>query len=140
MMDPALPPEPVGVTTALSAGARAVDDLLSASHLLAAHELPDLLAEHGRRLGVRDVLVYLVDLQQQVLVPFVGPGGPGDGETVGTVVIDATLAGRAYQHVQVLEQDLPGGRRRIWLPLRDGSERLGVLSVVLPDAAAADST
>lgn len=140
MVDPALPPEPVGVTAALNAGERAVDDLLNASHLLAAHELPDLLSEHGRRLGVSDVLVYLADLQQQVLVPFVGPDGPGHGETVGPVVIDATLAGRAYQHVQLLEQDLPGGRRRLWLPLLDGSERLGVLSVVLPDAAATDST
>ena len=50
--------------------------------------------------------------------------------------MDTTLAGRAYQHVQVLTQDLPGGQRRVWLPLLDGSERLGVLTVVADQNAA----
>lgn len=53
--------------------------------------------------------------------------------------MDATLAGRAYQLVQAQVQDLPGGRRQIWLPLVDGSDRLGVLTVVLPDQDAAGS-
>ncbi len=113
-----------------SAGEQLVDELLSAAHLLAQHDLPGLLAAHGRRLGVARTLAYLADLQQEVLVPFVGPDGPGVDETVGSLSVDATVAGRAYQHVQALTQDLPGGQQRLWLPLLDGSERLGVLSVV----------
>ena len=132
-------PAPVAVRAELSAGETAVDDLLTAAHLLAAHQLPGLLAEHGRRLGVGEVVVYLADLQEQVLVPFVGPDEIGHGETVGQVIIDATLAGRAYQQLQLQLQDLLGGRRRLWLPMLDGSERLGVLSVVLSGQDAQDS-
>jgi len=121
---------PAGAGEPLNSAERAVDELLDAAHLLAAHQLPELLAAHGRRLGVEGATLYLADLQQDVLVPFVGPAGPGLGQSLGPVAVDATLAGRAYQQVQVLTQDLPGGQVRVWLPLLDGSERLGVLSVV----------
>jgi len=121
---------PAGAGEPLNSAERAVDELLDAAHLLAAHQLPELLAAHGRRLGVEGATLYLADLQQDVLVPFVGPAGPGLGQSLGPVAVEATLAGRAYQQVQVLTQDLPGGQVRVWLPLLDGSERLGVLSVV----------
>lgn len=112
-----------------------MDELLAAAHLSPAHQLPDLLAEHGRRLGVSGTLMYLADLQQEVLVPFVSPGGPGVDESVGALGVEGTVAGRAYQQVQMLTQELPGGELRLWLPLLDGSDRLGVLTVVAPDAA-----
>ena len=125
--------EPVG------AAEWADDHLLTSSHLLAAHELPALLARHGRRLGVEESTAYLADLQQDVLVPFVGPAGPGIDESVGPLSVDATLAGRAYQHVQVQTQEVTSGRVRLWLPLLDGSDRLGVLSVVTsPEGAASE--
>ncbi len=79
----AVPPVPAAVDGLLNDGERAFDDLLSEAHLLAAHQLPDLLARHGARLGVTDVLLYLAYLQQDVLVPFVGSQGPGLDETVG---------------------------------------------------------
>ncbi|MCU1692103.1 MAG: protein serine/threonine phosphatase [Frankiales bacterium] len=82
--------------------------------------------------------VYLADLQQDVLVPFVGPDGPGLDESVPPLAVDATLAGRAYQLVQVLTQYLPGGRLRLWLPLLDGSDRLGVITVVADDPRATE--
>ncbi|HEU0103397.1 MAG TPA: PP2C family protein-serine/threonine phosphatase [Mycobacteriales bacterium] len=119
------PPEP------LNRAERALDDLLTASHLLPAHALPGALADHAASLGVQGATVYLADLQQDMLVPFVGPDGPELDESVGALAVDATLAGRAYQHVQVLTQDLPGGYLRVWLPLLNGSQRLGVLSVVV---------
>ncbi len=121
---------PVGAGEPLNSAERAVDELLDAAHLLAAHQLPELLAAHGRRLSVEGATLYLADLQQDVLVPFVGPAGPGLGQSVGPMAVEATLAGRAYQQVQVLTHELPGGQVRVWLPLLDGSERLGVLSVV----------
>ena len=128
----------VDPTAPRSPGERAVDELLTASHLLAQHQLPDLLARHGRQLGVQRTLLHLADLQQEVLVPFVGPIGPGVDEAVGSLRVEGTVAGRAYQHAQVLTQDLPGGQQRIWLPLLDGSERLGVMSVVTDVQAARD--
>jgi hypothetical protein len=131
--EPQLPPQPADEL--LTAAEQAVGELLSAAHLLAGHQLPGLLAAHGRRLGVDATTAYLADLQQEVLVPFVGPHGPGVNESVEPLSVDATLAGRAYQHVQVLTQDLPAGQVRVWLPLLDGSERLGVLTAVADSAA-----
>ncbi len=120
----------------LSAGERLVDELLEAAHLLPPHEVPALLAEHATRLGVREALAYLADLQQEVLVPFVGAGGAGVDLTLGPLLVDATLAGRAYQQSQVLTQAADDGRVRVWLPLLDGSERLGVLTVLAPSEQA----
>ena len=133
-----VPTTETAVDGPLNDGERAVTDLLTAAHLLASHELPGLLAAHGRRLGVQDATVYLADLQQDLLVPFVGSDGPGQDESLRTLAVDTTLPGRAYQLVQVLTQGLPGGQVRMWLPLMDGSDRLGVLGVLLPDQAAAE--
>lgn len=120
----------------LTAAELAADELLDAAHLCAPHQLPALLARHGEQLGVADAVLYLADLQQEVLVPFLGSEGPALDETVVALGVDATLAGRAYQQVEVLTADLPGGRVQVWLPLLGGSDRLGVLSVTV--AAAAD--
>jgi len=48
----------------------------------------------------------------------------------------AGRAGRAYQLVQVLTRHLTGGRLQVWLPLLDGSERLGVVTAVVDDPQA----
>lgn len=79
-----------GVTGPLSQPERAVDELLTAAHLCAAHQLPGLLARHGERLGVRDAMLYLADLQQEMLVPFLGSGGPATDQTVIALGVDAT--------------------------------------------------
>ncbi len=117
----------------LSEAERAVDELLNEAHLCAPHQLPALLARHGEQLGVAGAVAYLADLQQDVLVPFLGSEGPAMDETAVALGVDGTLAGRAYQQVEVLTQDLPGGRVRVWLPLLDSSDRLGVLAVTLTD-------
>ncbi len=121
-----------------SASERATDDLLTRAHLLAAHQLPEAISEYARQLQVSNATVYLADLQQDVLVPFIGPDGPDLDESLLPLAVDATLAGRAYQLVQVLSQDVTGGRLRVWLPLLDGSERLGVVTVVVDDPRATD--
>jgi serine phosphatase RsbU (regulator of sigma subunit) len=133
-----LPPgplPPIGAVPPLNDAERAVDDLLSQAHLLAAHQLPALVARHAARLGVGGAVLYLADLQQDVLVPFLGADGPAVNEVVAPLAVDGTMGGRAYQHVEILTQDLPGGGVRVWLPLLDGSERLGVLMVTVSDPA-----
>jgi Stage II sporulation protein E (SpoIIE) len=114
---------------------RAVGELLIDAHVLAAHELPGAFARHAEQLGVTRALTYLADLQQNVLLPFLGPEGPALDEQVEPLAVDSTLAGRAYQHVTVLTHDLPGGGTRVWLPLLDGSDRLGVMTVTVANAA-----
>jgi hypothetical protein len=120
----------------MSDAEQAVDALLAEAHLAAPYQLPGLVARHAATLGADDALIYLADLQQRVLVPFLGPGGPGVDRQVDPLSIDATLPGRAFQHVEVLTQDAPDGRIRVWAPLLDGTERLGVLGMTV-DAALA---
>jgi serine phosphatase RsbU (regulator of sigma subunit) len=45
--------------------------------------------------------------------------------------VDATVAGRAYQVLDALTQPNANGSTRAWLPLLNGTERLGVLAVTL---------
>ena len=129
---------PGGAVPAMSAGERLVDALLGESHLSAPHELAGLLARHAAELGVTDAVAYLVDLQQSVLVPFLGPEGAGVGQQVDVLGVDATVAGRSYQLIEVLTQDVVGGGTRVWVPLLDGTERLGVLGVTVADPQALD--
>jgi len=93
-----------------------------------------LFERHAATLGLGDPMVYLADLQQAVLVPFVVPSGPLDSDDSQCLGIDSTLAGRAFQRVEpVLEQaGPPDGEVRVWAPLVNGTERLGVLVVTVP--------
>jgi hypothetical protein len=116
---------------------RAVDALLNDAHLAAPYQLAGLIERHAATLGGDDAVVYLVDLQQRVLVPFLHPDGPGVERQIEPLGVDATLAGRAFQHVEVLTQGASDGRVRVWLPLLDGVERLGVLSLTVDAATAA---
>ena len=117
---------------------RAVDALLADAHLAAPYQIATLVARHAATLGAADALVYLVDLQQRVLVPFLDPGGPGVGRQVEPLGVDATLPGRAFQHIEILMQDAVNGRVQVWIPLLDGTERLGVLGVTVDAAVAPD--
>jgi serine phosphatase RsbU (regulator of sigma subunit) len=100
------------------------------SHLVATQDIPAYVSEHAAALGFPGALVYLVDLQQQVLVPF-PPSGVRAGEQPSVLSVDSTLAGRAYQQVEILLQDNGPGPARVWMPLLDGTERIGVLSSFL---------
>jgi hypothetical protein len=79
----------------------------------------------GKAVNAADVAIYLVDYEQMLLVPV--PDGTGRAP----LAIDTTLAGRAFAAIAVQEADLESGRR-LWLPLLDGAERLGVLGLTLP--------
>ena len=120
----------------VSAGERALGALLHEAHLAAPHDVPGLLERHAGELGARDAVAYLADLQQNVLVPFLGPLGPAVTRQVEALEVEGTLAGRAFQHVEVLTQDVPGQGIRVWLPMLDGTERLGVLAVTVSDEGA----
>ncbi len=122
-----------------SDGERLLDAMLDEAHLLAPHELPELVDRHAAALGVQDAVAYLSDLQQNVLVPFLGVDGPEPTRHVEVLGIDSTLAGRAFQHVEILTQEAAEDAVRMWLPLLNGIERLGVLAVTVPDRAALET-
>ncbi|MBT2209059.1 MULTISPECIES: PP2C family protein-serine/threonine phosphatase [Actinomadura] len=117
-------------------GERMLSRLVAASHLIALEQLPVVVAEHAARAGLDDVLIYLVDLQQNVLKLLAGPGedgaglGGGRGGEDAEIRVDGTLAGRAFQSVQTMAgQPVDDRARHHWVPILDGTERLGVLRV-----------
>ncbi|TDE57191.1 serine/threonine-protein phosphatase [Nonomuraea mesophila] len=107
--------------------------LLEAAHLIALEQVPGVVAEHARSAGFTQVLIYVTDLQQQRLVPLPGQHN-GDGEVLEPILIDTTLAGRAFRNVEIVRsrRPEPGQEPRVWVPVLDGTERLGVLQVSMP--------
>ncbi|GAA2719225.1 PP2C family protein-serine/threonine phosphatase [Cellulomonas aerilata] len=82
-------------------------------------------------LGV-DVTVYLVDYGQRSLIPLrTAAARPRTFIPGRPLPIESTLAGRAFQHVQIMAARDTDGRAQLWVPLLDGAERLGVLEVGL---------
>ncbi|GAA3107045.1 PP2C family protein-serine/threonine phosphatase [Streptosporangium carneum] len=103
--------------------------LLEASHLTTLEELPALVDEYAARVGLHGVSIYLADLQQNVLRPLAGHG-ERPGEESAVLRIDGTLAGRAYQEVRTLARSGADGQaEQWWVPLLNGTGRLGVLRV-----------
>ncbi len=103
--------------------------LLAGARRAPPERLPAVIAAAGRSLGL-EVTVYLADYDQRLLSPFLVEGAP---ERV-PLAIETTTAGLAYQHADSVLAEEPEGPR-LWVPLLDGNERMGVLELV-PGATA----
>lgn len=118
-------------------GAPGADDLLGrileAASRIGGDELPGLVAAEAAGFGLRDVVLYVVDYDQTVLVPLTGDPGPA-----GRLTIDATLGGRAYTSSAPVEGDAEDGDRRLWVPLLNGTDRVGVMACTV-DGVDADA-
>ena len=123
---------------------RGLDQLLRLSHVASPDELSGLVADTAALFHGGDAVMYLADLQQRTLLPFGALGGSNHEEHPHALGVDSTLAGRAFQHMQLLTQSSPAGSVdtsvRVWLPLLDGSERLGVLGLTLPATFLVDTS
>lgn len=109
--------------------AAALDTVLRRAHLMAPDEMSQLAAEGAALLGADSAVIWLVDYEQTALVPVLAPHEtPRERRSV-----DGSVAGRAFRTVQPVEVE-SGAARRLWVPLLDGIERLGVLEVVVPQA------
>ena len=96
---------------------------LERSHSASPRQLPQLVHEAARRMGMASATVYLTDVQEDQLVPL--PTGEGGG--ADSVPIDGTIAGWAYRTMSLrLSRHRP---LSVWLPLVDGIARIGVLQV-----------
>ncbi len=108
--------------------------LLHESHLMAPDDLATTVASHARMLGARETVLYLADYEQATLLPLTGTGVPERQE----LPIEGTMAGRAFRRVQVVNSAAAKSSCRLWMPLLNGVERLGVAELVLPAAPASD--
>ncbi|WP_198653816.1 PP2C family protein-serine/threonine phosphatase [Actinocorallia populi] len=126
---------------------RMLTGLLKVSHLATFEQLPSLVSAHARMAGMEEVLIYLVDLRQSVLRLVTGHGrnaGEGAAPEVSELRVEGTLGGRAFQEVRVLgtrgpEEAKADEDRYWWVPLLDGTERLGVMRVRTAGPAGEDS-
>jgi len=108
--------------------ARLFSQFLRRSHLLSPSDLPTLVAEEARTLGGEGCVIHLIDYEQTRLVPLAGPDSAG----LESVPVEGTVHGRVFATSSILQ--VPGteaGRRRLVLPLLDGSERLGTLELTV---------
>lgn len=117
--------------------AELLKELLRRTHLSAPSDIGATVRDQAASLGgATDVGLYLVNYEQDTLVPI--PGGvAGDPESLS---VTGTVAGRAYTSAKILKTpgDAPG-RQRLWVPLLDGTERLGTIGLTFPEAALSDA-
>ncbi len=95
--------------------------------------VPAAVESLGRELGAIDVVIYLVDFGQVFLEPL------GDysahNELPHREEVATTMAGRAFLTQAAVTTERPEGTR-VWVPIREGSDRTGVVALTLPDAEA----
>lgn len=107
-----------------SAPLAALVELIDGTHRAAPDRLPAVVEAAGLALGVH-LTIYLVDYGQRLLRSVTGAPAT-------ELEVDTTLAGRAFRTVRILPSE-SGDKPRLWVPLLDGTERLGVLDVRLDD-------
>lgn len=97
-------------------------EIVNRAHIASADDLVDAIDGAVARLDL-SVQLYLVDLAQRQLNPVRAEAGPA-------LDVDTTLAGRAFRLVEVIAAD--DMQVMLWMPLLDGTERLGVARIGLP--------
>ncbi len=113
-----------------STAIEALHALLTEAVLTPGDALPELIRAYAPSFGAREAVCFLADLQQTVLLPFLGRAGSNRDLQSELLPIESTLAGRAYQQSHLMQQHVPQGMT-LWLPMVTGNERLGVLAVSL---------
>ncbi|WP_329245797.1 serine/threonine-protein phosphatase [Actinoallomurus sp. NBC_01490] len=107
-------------------GERLLGALLDRAHEMPPQLIAPLVAEEVSRIGGRDVSILLQDYEQLTLAPL-----PGQGLLTGKPErIDGSPAGKAFLRATVVEEPLTDSVR-MFLPLLDGSDEVGVLALTL---------
>jgi serine phosphatase RsbU (regulator of sigma subunit) len=120
------PARRVSVDLSEGFGERLLGQLLDRAHRMPPQLIAPLVAEEIAKIGGRGVSIYLQDYEQLRLVPL-----PGRGLVVGeSLRIDGSRAGEAFLHKRAIEDRIAEGVR-MYLPLLDGSDEVGVMMVTL---------
>ncbi|MFD4228261.1 PP2C family protein-serine/threonine phosphatase [Streptomyces sp. NPDC058545] len=116
-----------GVDRSEGFGERLLGVLLDRARLLPPQLIAPLIAEEVARIGGRDVSILLQDYAQELLVPL-----PGKKLHVGQPEpITGSLAGRAFLRGHAVEVSQTPSGVRMYLPLLDGSDTVGVMALTL---------
>ena len=110
----------------------AISMILERSHLWTPDDLPRSVDTALAPLGLRAV-IWLADYEQVMLRALTDPGR----DTPEPLPIDGSLPGRAFARVASTPAG-DGGARRWWVPMVDGTDRLGVIEFVPPVGTGSD--
>ncbi|WP_138732201.1 PP2C family protein-serine/threonine phosphatase [Modestobacter excelsi] len=110
-----------------SLGERVLGSLLDRAHLMPARLVGPLVAQEIGSIGGTDVSIWLQDYDQRTLQPLTGRGLVG-----ASTPIAGSWPGRAFTQDARIEQQMSDGSVRLYLPMLDGSDRVGVLAFTLP--------
>jgi serine phosphatase RsbU (regulator of sigma subunit) len=107
-------------------GERLLGTLVDRAHQMPPQLIAPLVAEEAARIGGRDVCILLQDYGQRMLRPL-----PGRRLVAGEPeLVDGSVAGQAFVRMSVVEERQDDGVR-MYLPLLDGSDEVGVLALTL---------
>jgi hypothetical protein len=109
-------------------GGRLFQEVLRRTHLCAPSDVPLVVAEAAEALGAVEVRLFVVDYEQANLVAWSAPGVAEPPP----VPIDGSVQGRVFATSSIVELagEAPASRR-VLIPLLDGTERVGVMELVL---------
>ncbi|MEV6796470.1 PP2C family protein-serine/threonine phosphatase [Streptomyces sp. NPDC051320] len=110
-------------------GFRALDELLHEFEQVGLGEVPELTRRCAALLGLRDLTIYLADVQQDVLIPMPQPEAPEGDREPPVLDIDDSLAGWSYRTASLRVTEAETGGLQLWTPMMDGVERMGVLGL-----------
>ena len=109
---------------------RPIGRLLRAAQTSDPEALVDTLSLAVSELGGDDLVLYLIDYEYTHLVPH--PDVLPRGMQVEAAAVDGTMAGRAYLSSRPLAVQRDDGWH-VWVPVTERADRLGVLSMTLPE-------
>src|SRR6478672_10235303 len=115
----------------------AEDTLARLSHAslrLHPDDIHEVVRELGATIGLDDLVLHLVDLEQRVLIPL-----PLEGSRIAAapIAVDTSVGGRAYRTEEPVVTSVAGEGAVVWLPLLDSAERYGVVRASIDDSAVA---
>ena len=93
--------------------------------------VPEVVLKLAFAIGATDAVVYLVDFAQQTLEPL--PNRRTHADLPHSEAVATTMAGRAFIECAPVVADRPDGQR-VWVPIIEGSDRTGVLALMVPEA------
>ena len=114
----------------VAAGGDVLAAALEASHLLPPDRLDALARRAAQAIGAENVSMWLIDYGHGWLMPEIDPGLPRRAEQAEALAVATTAAGRVFARAAPMESNEPHPHR--WVPLLDGTERLGVLRFDFP--------
>jgi serine phosphatase RsbU (regulator of sigma subunit) len=118
------------------AGIRLFEGMLARTHKSVPGQVGEVLAQElESTLSARGVVLYMVNLEETGLVPIPRPHRPDPG----IQDLEGSMAGRSFTGSRILSA--PGsspGHLRAFVPIIDGTDRMGTLQVDVPVDGAAE--